>query len=90
MDVEKELNKAYRWAGKKARLSSVGWPRDALRSLVEKKLLTESMTDSDKNKISHLDRLLSTHLETLASVRLRLADFIKQNFSVEDLLYVSP
>ena len=84
-----DLQKAYQQVAAIELRRFGGWPKDTLRSIVEKQLVQDRIADDDLDRIKELHKVLSAHLGILSTARLQLADFLREHFSLEDLLYVS-
>jgi len=83
-----DLEGAYAGIKKLAGIPKVEWPRDVLSALIQDKLIEDYLSPTDKTKIKELYDALRTHLEILMQAREKLGEFIKNRFSIEDLLYV--
>jgi hypothetical protein len=65
------------------------WPEDVLLCLVQDNLVEERIPDNGTTQLAVLSNMVSRFLPHLTGAREALARFIRENFSVEDLLYVS-
>jgi hypothetical protein len=70
------------------------WPKSAFKKavaslLVDHAVVREIIADNDIKKISDLANSLSSHLRVLTKARQQLAGFIKENFSLTDILKLS-
>lgn len=66
--------------------ATLRWPKELLFSLVQNSTLSAQFADSDYEEILKFTQLLEEHIKLLESARKSLAIFIKENFSLDDLL----
>jgi hypothetical protein len=83
-----DLEGAYAGIKKLAGIPKVKWPRDVLSALIQDNLTEDYINPTDKTKIKELYDALRTHREVLIQAREKLGEFVKNRFSIEDLLYV--
>lgn len=58
-------------------------------SLIKDKISEDYIDPENKEKLIELHPILKSHMETLSDAREKLREFIKDHFSLEDLLYVA-
>jgi len=64
------------------------WPKDSLLNLLEGKIVSHVLLPTDVEQIKILYKLAERHLSLLTQTRETLRIFIRENFSIDDLLYV--
>ena len=64
------------------------WPVDSLTSFVRDRMIVGSVTPTSVDEIRALHRVISEYLPLLVSTSDRLGQFIRERFTIEDLLYV--
>jgi hypothetical protein len=65
------------------------WPEDVLLSLVEENLIEGSIPDNRIAEITQFYEIVEQYTSILTNAREQLAHFLREKFSIEDLLYVS-
>lgn len=73
----------------RTRENFIGWPKDYLLSLIQDKSIQATLNPGDIEGIKDLHVTLTSHLEILSRARELLRQFIKERFSLEDLLHAS-
>lgn len=64
------------------------WPKDSLLDLLDGKIVERVVLPADVEQITFLYELTRHHLSLLTQTRETLRSFIRENFSINDLLYV--
>jgi hypothetical protein len=77
----KDFEKTYR------AIPALTWPKDLLRSLVEQNLVEGTIIPDNVDQIKWIYEQVSPSVPTIVAARERLGSFIRNNFSLEDLLY---
>jgi hypothetical protein len=65
------------------------WPVHALAAFVRERTRTGSVTPTDVEAITALHKTIAEYLPVLAGARDHLGQFMRERFTLEDLLYVS-
>jgi hypothetical protein len=64
------------------------WPKDVLLSLVEDNLIEGTVPDNSVAEITAFYQIVTKYTPRLIHAREQLARFLRENFTIEDLLYV--
>ena len=65
----------------------VEWPKGCLTAFLEGQVEQGNVAADDVEQIKSLHRRIADQLPLLSAARKALREFIKSNFSIEDLLY---
>ena len=65
------------------------WPEGVVAALLRDHVVHRSLDIADRERVDSMVRVMRQHLEVLKQARTSLRSFIREEFSIEDLLFVT-